>query len=125
MCVVKYKLFSSSARTSTPKSQMAEQVQEAVPEGAPTSSSYSVLSSSLLKLDARTDGISSLHYNPQGTALLVTSWDGGATIYSTLRNDNNEFSSQSLRHAHAGEFFFSLKTNKLTKNNSCRLVRYI
>ena len=35
-----------------------------------------------IALDPQTDGISSVRFSPKGDSLLVTSWDGGATIYS-------------------------------------------
>ena len=51
-----------------------------------------------LPIDSRTDGISSVCFSPDSSFLLVSSWDGAATIYPVNAAD----SSYGIRHAHAG-----------------------
>jgi cell cycle arrest protein BUB3 len=49
-----------------------------------------------IRLDPHTDGISSVRFSPEGSRLLVTSWDGGATLYLF------ETGEAKVRHANAG-----------------------
>jgi cell cycle arrest protein BUB3 len=52
---------------------------------------------SSLKLDPQTDGISLVRFSPDNSLLLVTSWDGGATLYNTQGDQEPR-----TRYAHAG-----------------------
>lgn len=69
---------------------LSSAVSTITPAAAP---SATVASTRALKLDPHTDGISALHFNPSSAnnLLLVTSWDGGATVYNTEQNTSQRF----------------------------------
>lgn len=58
-----------------------------------------VTSTCTVNLDPHTDGISGLHFHPHSSSqLLVTSWDGGATVYS---NPSSKEPTSRIRFPHA------------------------
>jgi cell cycle arrest protein BUB3 len=81
------------------------------------------MSSISVPLDPQTDGISSVRFSSNGVFLLVTSWDGGATVYklTELEKLNHQ-----IRHSHAGAVLcgvFDEATTKCYSGGLDKIVR--
>jgi cell cycle arrest protein BUB3 len=65
-----------------------------------------------ISLDPQTDGISSVRFSSNGKLLLVTSWDGAATIYPVNTEENKV---GRVRHSHAGAVLTGVFDENVTK----------
>ncbi|KAH9261238.1 hypothetical protein BASA81_000942 [Batrachochytrium salamandrivorans] len=93
------------------------------PPAAAAAAVATVTSTYTLKLDSHTDGISGLYFNPNSSSasqLLVTSWDGGATVYSTanLSSPLSKEVTSRIRFPHAA----AVLCGAFTSSNGDRIV---